>query len=217
MNDSTGTKTLTGAITRRAASGDARDKTQAPVPPPVAPRRVVLPRRNAFTLAEAVISVAVVGLMLVAALNTLGASAMSRLLTTQQRDALMLADDLMGEILAKPYADPSDPGSLGPETGETRTATRAAFDDADDYEGWKKSPPEAPDGTALKLGSTFTRSTRVQWATYAEGKITTTTAADTGMLVIRVRVDDGDRNLVSLFAFKTADFGWLTDMEEPVR
>src|SRR5690606_16728679 len=48
----------------------------------------------------------------------------------------ILAEALMEEILAKPYEDPNDDSTPGPEGGENN---RMTFDNADDYHGYNES------------------------------------------------------------------------------
>lgn len=64
--------------------------------------------------------------------------------TTQ---CLILAQDLMEEILSKNFEETA--GSFGRETGES-TANRANYDDVDDYDGWAPgNAPEYIDGTLM--------------------------------------------------------------------
>jgi hypothetical protein len=58
--------------------------------------------------------------------------------------ANLLAQDLMNEISACRWSDPSQPSHWGLESGED-ARTRAQFDDIDDYDGWS-GPPQTRDG-----------------------------------------------------------------------
>ena len=90
---------------------------------------------------EIVASSLIVGVMLVAALNTLGAVFRSQRLNAARMTGPGLAHELMGEILSLPYEDPEDPGgSIGNDSSESG-GDRADFDDVDDYLGWSASPP----------------------------------------------------------------------------
>lgn len=53
--------------------------------------------------------------------------------------ANLLAQDLMSEIRACRWSDPSQPSHWGLESGED-ARTRAQFDDIDDYDGWTGLP-----------------------------------------------------------------------------
>ena len=52
----------------------------------------------------------------------------------------LLAQELMFEISASKWADPTTPDHWGPEPDEARFGNRAAFDDLDDYDGWTGLP-----------------------------------------------------------------------------
>jgi type II secretory pathway pseudopilin PulG len=94
--------------------------------------------RRALTLLEIVVSTLIVGLMTVAALNTLGAATQSGQAAGNRAIALGLADDLMAEILQKAYRNPDGSAQFGPESGETDPTD---FDDVDDYHNWVEQPP----------------------------------------------------------------------------
>lgn len=135
------------------------------------------PRGAGLTLIEAVVSIVLVGIMLVAAIHTLGTAKGGQLVVRNLRDGRQLADELMDEILALPYADasvidgleqailiegkPAD-ATLGPELGEAKGG-RAAFDDVDDYQGWTESPPQSRDATELARYADYTRTVKVSF------------------------------------------------------
>jgi hypothetical protein len=96
--------------------------------------------RCALSLIEVVASTMIVGLMTVAALNSLGAATRTSDSIGNRAVAQGLADDLVSEILQLPYGDPDQTPDFGLENGET-TGSRYAFDDADDYNGWSEQPP----------------------------------------------------------------------------
>jgi hypothetical protein len=57
--------------------------------------------------------------------------------------ASRLARDLLEEISARPFQDPDQTPVFGKEAGE---ATRAAFDDCDDYNGYAEAQGQARNG-----------------------------------------------------------------------
>ena len=91
-------------------------------------------------------SMLVVGLMLVAALNTIGASKFSQSRNAEQALGPSLAQDLMSEILSQKFEEA--PFTFGRDSGESG-GERTDWDDVDDYDGWSASPPEEKDGTEL--------------------------------------------------------------------
>lgn len=120
-------------------------------------------RRGGFTLIEAVMSMLIVGLMLVAALNTVGASKLSQARNTERVRGPLLAQDLMAEILSQNYEEPVDTVGFGRESGESG-GDRADWDDVDDYDGWSKSPPQKKDGTVMPDLQGWGREVTVTWA-----------------------------------------------------
>src|SRR5690349_14866729 len=101
------------------------------------------PAQRGFTLIEAVFSIVLVSVMMVAAMSAVSASAIAQSHSGDTTRGNLLAQALMSEILVQPYADPSGTStSIGPDSGDTTSpATRAKFDDVDDYDGWYESPP----------------------------------------------------------------------------
>ena len=122
---------------------------------------------RAFTIVEAVISTIIVAAMVVAALNTVGASRLTQHKASVANRGRLLAESLMGEILRRDYQDPYKPVVFGPEADES-TETRADFDDVDDYHLWSSSPPVAEDGTTLANTTGWQRSVTVEWVVAKE-------------------------------------------------
>lgn len=167
------------------------------------------PRRS-FTLVEAVISIVLVGVMLVAAINTLGATAVSKRSIEQQMLGNSLAQDLMAEILNEAYEEPDDAPNFGRETGEG-VGSRANWDDVDDYAGWSKSPPKAKDDTPLSGFDAWTRSVEVVWVKPAD--LTQVASAKTGIKRISVTVSRNDGPATELVAIRT--HAWPKDRMDP--
>src|SRR5262245_47894644 len=103
---------------------------------------------RALTLVEVVASTMIVGLMAVATLNTLGAATSSSQSIGNRAVAQGLADELMSEIMQCAYVEPSGATTLGPDGAES-SGPRSAFDDVDDYDGWKVSPPQYRTGAVI--------------------------------------------------------------------
>jgi prepilin-type N-terminal cleavage/methylation domain-containing protein len=120
-----------------------------------------------FTLVEAVIATAVVSVLFVAALNTVGAARVTQhkaLLVSQGR---LFAESLLAEILPQSYQEPDGAPVFGREAGESATV-RTAYDDVDDYHGWTESPLTAKDGTALPNAAHWSRTVTVEWVQPAD-------------------------------------------------
>lgn len=148
------------------------------------------PRRG-FTLVEAVVSVLIVAVMLVAAMNTLGGVGRAALVQHGSRSADALRWGMLTEVLQVSYEDFDEPGEWGLEAGESATP-RSGFDDVDDYDGWSASPPQSREGAPLGGYQGWTRKVGVinvePYALGASG------ATDWGLRMIEVTVEDPQGN-----------------------
>lgn len=167
--------------------------TPLPATPPLPHRR---PSRG-FTLAEAAVSTVLVGVLLVASLQAIGAAKTAQYKTSESLRAQLLADGLLAEILTKAYTDPGPIPFFGPEVGE---ASRAAFNDVDDYNGWTESPPQNADGTAMSGFPNWTRSVAVAWC--PTNSIMAAAGADTGLKRITVTVTHNGVPITTATAIK---------------
>ncbi len=166
--------------------------------------RYCLPARGQWarglTLVETVISLVIVGVMLVAALSTVGASRLSQYRISEYSRGQHLAQRMLVEILGRPYADPNGSTTLGIETGES-TATRLDFDDIDDYDNWWASPPQDPNGSLIMDDDTWAQSVTVCWVDANDPRVVRD--LDTGAKGITVTVTHDDRPVAVLTAIKT--------------
>jgi MSHA pilin protein MshD len=142
-------------------------------------------RTRAFTMIEAMTAVGMVAVLLVVALNTVGASNANQYRTARRATANYLAQNLLNAIVQLPYKDPAATPLFGVEAGETSTS-KANYDDVDDFNGWTESPPQDRDGTAFTDLAGWSRSVTVQWVTVASP--TTVSSSDTGLKLITVNV-----------------------------
>ncbi len=153
-----------------------------------------------FTLVEAVISVLIVAVMLVVALDTLGAVGRARTVQGKPGTARALGWALVTEIFQGRYEDPNEPGQWGLETGEG-AATRADFNDSDDYDGWSASPPQSKDGTPMTHYQGWTRRARI---TLIDPRaLTVSLVGDLGLRMIVVEVTDPDGNATDVRALRS--------------
>lgn len=113
-----------------------------------------------LSMVEVVVSILIVGVMAAAAMRTIGAARMGQYRAAVGSHGQMLAQELMSEILAQAYAEPTDTATFGRESGESATS-RADYDDVDDYHGWSASPPQTADGRPYADLADFTRSVTV--------------------------------------------------------
>jgi Tfp pilus assembly protein PilV len=157
-------------------------------------------QRKAISLAEVLVSMAIMTVLLVSALNTLGASASSHMQINHAVKGEQLAQDLLEEILGWPYAD-ADGGSIGPESGEAGS-TRAAFDDVDDFHNWSASPPQLPDGTTLPDLQGWNREVKVQYV--KSNDVNTVSFLDDGSKRITVTVRYQAKLVATLAAIRTS-------------
>lgn len=148
-----------------------------------------------MTIVEAAVATAIVGGVLVAAMNSVAASRTIRGRVADRARAQQLALDLMSEILQQNFTDPATPAS-----------SRTAWSYVSDYNGLVDSPPQTKSGTPIPDVAALSRTVNVQWAdpnTFAP-----TTATNTGIYLITVTVSRGNLLLASLSAYRTS--AWTT-------
>lgn len=158
-------------------------------------------RPRGFSLVEATVSIVIVGIMLTAALNTVGASKMSLLGMSDRARGAMLAQDLMSEILQQAYEEPDDTVSFGRESGESG-GSRAGYDDVDDYHNWSTKPPQNKDGTAIPDLDGWKRIVSVLQVDPAD--LPQSAFTDTGVKQITVTVKHHRATVATLIAVRTS-------------
>jgi len=157
--------------------------------------------RKAFSMIELVIAVAVIGGLLVAALTAVGASRGSQFKIARARQARLLGDALLAEIMPLPYEDADNPGAIGPETGEAFGGTREDFDDVDDLDGWSSATPELPDGTTLSQFSDYVRRVTVEYVSPIN--LSQSSPVETGVKRITVTVEFQGGQVASRVGYRT--------------
>src|SRR6185436_405696 len=110
--------------------------------------------RRGFTLAEGMIAVLVLTVAVGAIMGPISASFQQTRTVQQTTTAITMAQQLLDEILSKPFIDPSDQTTtLGPEADE---GGRAQFDNIDDYHGYHDTTnANASDAMKTVSGSTL--------------------------------------------------------------
>lgn len=156
-------------------------------------------RSIGVSLIETVIALLILGGAFVAALNTIGGARASQRIVADQRLGLVLAEDLLAEVLSHPYAEPGT-SVLGVDLGEV-ASDRSTFDDIDDYHGWSASPPQGVDDKPIEGAEGYTRSVevvRVQLANPASSSL-----SDQGMKRVVVTVRHGEKQVAQLIAYRS--------------
>jgi type II secretory pathway pseudopilin PulG len=156
--------------------------------------------RRALSLIEVVASTMIVGMMTVAALDSLGAATRSAESIGNRAVALGLADELMAEIVQMPYEDPTQSAVFGRESGEAATP-RFGFDDVDDYVNWNQSPPQYRDGTVIPDRTGWRHRVQIRWVTPSNPA--QASATDQGAKLIKVVIDYDGVTLAEQIAIKT--------------
>ena len=90
-------------------------------------------RSRGFTLVEALLAAVVLAMAVTAITMPFSSGAMNDQVDARHTLAVNLAQEMMEEILSKPFSDPQGASAPGPEPGESR---RAYFDNVDDYHGY---------------------------------------------------------------------------------
>lgn len=158
---------------------------------------------------ESLIAVLLVGLLMVAALNSVGATKRRELHSLDQIRGQQLAAALLNEILLQAYAEPVTAAVFGPESGEA--GNRSLFDDVDDYHNWSASPPTDRSGQAIAGFTGWTQNVSVQWANPTT--LAATTAGNTGLKKIAVTVAKGAKTIATAAGYRS--MGWVQTIPTP--
>lgn len=118
---------------------------------------------RALTLVESAVSMVLVGVVVVAALNTVGSTKFTEARVTNGQQGNLAAEELLNEIMQKDYADQTaGANSFGLEVGEN-SGNRRHFDDVDDYDGLVEDPPKEPDGTDIDSLKNWRQTVDISW------------------------------------------------------
>ena len=174
--------------------------------------RSVAQSRPGFTLLESTISGVLVGIMMVAALQALGASRRRETSTVDRVLAQQLAGSLINEVMLQVYQEPNSSQTpvFGPEPGEA-SGQRSLFDDVDDYAGWTSSPPTDRNGTVVPGFVGWTQTATVQWAD--PNTLAVTANSFTGLKRITVTVTKGGQTIASLESYRSV--AWVDTIPKP--
>lgn len=120
---------------------------------------------------EIIVSTMLVGIVVVGAMSTLGASVRTQRAANDLITGPLLADQLLAEIMAMPYKDPEDDSSsIGLNNGEADTS-RTDFDDVDDFDNWAPAQVQDRIGNVLNQYSGWTRTVDIGYSNQLTGGI----------------------------------------------
>lgn len=153
-----------------------------------------------FSLIEVVVATLIMGVLLVAAMQTVGNSVRAEMHTADRCQGFWLAQELMSEVLAARYVEPEETPEFGPEPLETG-GTRSDFDDVDDYHNWTASPPENPDGSQIPDLADWQRTVVVEYVDAND--LTTAVGIDQGVKRITVTVKRNGETVAELTGIRT--------------
>ncbi len=154
-----------------------------------------------FSMVEAVIAVVLVSGVLLVAMNVVAASKTQQAKSADRGHAQLLAEELMNEILAHPYADEAASGEFGPGTAEAATGDRSLFDDIDDYHDWDVNAIQRADGTVIPGHEGWKRRVAVTWI--EPDDLNDKRVTETGIKRIRISVKRNKAVVYRLYALRT--------------
>lgn len=169
----------------------------------------------AFWLIEVSVCTVLVGLILVTALKASGAAIRAFARTGDSQKAVLLAEDLMAEIIQQHYLEPIDTPTFGSEGDEAdeEDGPRTLWDDADDYKLWDKTPPQEKDGTVIPNLTGWRRWVEVKHVDPNDFSILLTNGDDQGVKRITVNVSHNGTTLASLVSYHTN--AWTAMIPDP--
>ena len=138
--------------------------------------------RNGFTLVEAAIATAVIGIALVSLLAAIRSGTRTNEASRRLTQAVFLAQEIREWTLRLPFEDPQEPGeSPGSEEGDPQVAV----DDLDDLMDVTFSPPRDAFGSAITDMPGWAESITLTWRDSSDVAVTVSDGASD---VVHVRV-----------------------------
>jgi Tfp pilus assembly protein PilV len=157
------------------------------------------PIRRGLTLVEALVSLALVALLVLAGLGAMGASFRFRQ-AARATTGDELALHLITEIVQSNYEEPELAPTFGREFESS--VSRDGWDDVDDYDGWTASPPQAKDGTVMTEFTGWTHAASVQ---LVDPETLAPVGTDAGLKLIIVTVFSPSGARTALTALRSAN------------
>jgi hypothetical protein len=147
------------------------------------------PRRG-FSLAEAMMATTLLAIAVVGIAGPLGAASEQSRQGQERGAALVLARELMEEIVARPLCDGGATCHLGPESSE---CDRTQFDSADDYNGYADTTKELKNYSNKSIpfdrANLYTRKVTVAYRASPSGA--SASAGDYAMVTVSVTSPHG--------------------------
>lgn len=156
------------------------------------------PRRG-MTFVEVTFSTMMVGIVLVGAMDLLGAVVRGRTSTVSSARAEQIAHQLMAEILTEAYQDSTSP-VFGLEADEP-VGVRSGYDDVDDYHNLAPLTLLGLDGVLLPNTTGWRTQVTVEYVVPTNPAVTSLT--DQGVKRITVAVTKNGQVLTRLVALRT--------------
>ncbi len=163
-------------------------------------------RRRGISLVEVTVSTLIVGLIVVGAMQCLATATQSSETSADKTMATLLAEDLMEEILQLDYSEPDDIALFGIEAPEI-ASDRSDWDDVDDYDNWKSTPPVDQAGNALQ-DDTWMRTVIVEHVDPNDLNSVQADSNDMGVKLITVSVFHNGRQMSQLVSVQTE--AWIS-------
>ncbi len=157
--------------------------------------------KRALSMIEVALSTVIIAVVLLSAMNMVGAAGMSMSSMANRATGTLLAEQLMAEILEQAYEERSlEPGSFGTEAVEAVPGDRSLYDDVDDYDTWSASPPQNKDGTLIPDRSDWRRSVAVAYVN--PSNLTQTVESSSGVKRVTVTVSFNNVLVTAIVALR---------------
>lgn len=171
-------------------------------------RRTTHPARHrqGISLVEVSVSTLLVGLLVVSALRSVAGATQAADSSAARTEGMLLAENMMEEILQQDYAEPTDSAVFGIE-GSEAAGNRTGWDDVDDYDQWTASPPQRKNGTTV-VDAEWTRSVVVEFVAADDFSDTRADTEETGVKKITVVVSHNNHEVARLVSIQTQ--AWIS-------
>jgi prepilin-type N-terminal cleavage/methylation domain-containing protein len=162
--------------------------------------------RPGFSLVEVVTATMILGVVMVAALNSLGAFIRGQQQLGDRSRGWLLAQDLLAEIMQQEYEERvlddggASTATFGRESGES-DSLRQNYDDVDDYHTWSASPPEDKYGNVDTNLNGWTRTVAIELVAPDDPEVTVGT--DQGVKRITVTIHRDGKQVARMVALRS--------------